>query len=90
MWDAETGERLRELTGHRGRVWSVDFSPDGRRIASGSDDWTVAVWDAQTGERVTILALDGEIASVAWHPHGRALAAGDNGGDVYLLECREP
>jgi hypothetical protein len=50
----------------------------------------VAVWDAETGRRLAALALDGAIVSVAWHPDGRCLAAGDAGGNIYLLEYREP
>ncbi|KAG8940093.1 hypothetical protein FRC03_005795, partial [Tulasnella sp. 419] len=37
------------LRGHTGQVNSVAFSPDGTQIASGSNDTTVAIWDAQTG-----------------------------------------
>ncbi|KAG2153489.1 uncharacterized protein EDB93DRAFT_1135178, partial [Suillus bovinus] len=45
MWDAATGQPLGEpLKGHTGYVWSVSFSPDGTRIASGSDDNTVRMW----------------------------------------------
>ena len=35
------------LEGHSWRVYSVSFSPDGKRIVSGSDDKTVKVWDAE-------------------------------------------
>ena len=56
VWDLDTGERLRELTGHRGAVTSVAVSPDGRHVVTGSDDHTVAVWDLDTGERLRVLA----------------------------------
>ena len=39
----------RELTGHKGWVWSVAISPDGTWAASGSDDKTVRIWDLETG-----------------------------------------
>jgi WD40 repeat protein len=46
------------LRGHAGQVTSVGFSPDGRRLASGSQDKTVKVWDVQTGHE--ILTLKGQ------------------------------
>ena len=36
-------------------VWSVAFSPDGQKLASGSSDKKVLLWDPQTGERLNTL-----------------------------------
>ena len=42
---------------HRNRsVCSVAWSPDGKKIASGSEDKTVKVWNAQTGQCVSTLS----------------------------------
>jgi len=42
VWDAKTGELLRELQGHGYQVESVAFSSDGNKIVSGSQD--LLVW----------------------------------------------
>jgi WD40 repeat protein len=39
--------------GHTGSVWSVAFSSDGKQIVSGSDDKSIRVWDAETGEMLS-------------------------------------
>src|SRR5262249_46029542 len=49
VWDTQTGRETLTLTGHTGRVQSVAFSPDGRRLVSAAADRTVKVWDSQTG-----------------------------------------
>jgi WD40 repeat protein len=71
-------------------VNSVVVCPDGRRIVSGSRDNTVVVWDLESGRRLTILAVDGSVESVAWQHDGQSVLAGDIGGNLYLLRYREP
>jgi WD40 repeat protein len=45
LWDVATGKRLARLEGHQGKVKCLAFSPDGTRLASGSYDQTVRLWD---------------------------------------------
>src|SRR5262249_27358055 len=40
------------LTGHGGGVFSVAFSPDGKTLASGSDDHAIRLWDVATGRPI--------------------------------------
>ena len=50
MSNAATGQVLLTLRGHTQGATSVRFSPDGKRLASGSDHGTVKLWDAATGQ----------------------------------------
>ena len=47
------------LSGHADLVTSVGFSADGSKVISGSDDKTVKIWNADSGE--VIQTLSGEI-----------------------------
>jgi WD40 repeat protein len=49
IWDLATGRELRTFLGHRGLVWRIDVSRDGRRIASASTDSTTGLWDIESG-----------------------------------------
>ena len=44
--------QVRTMMGHEGEVFSVAFSPDGKRVVSGSVDMLVKIWDATIGAEV--------------------------------------
>ncbi len=53
VWNAQTGDLIGSLrTEHKLAVSSIVFTPDGRRIVSGSEDSTLRLWDATTGQPI--------------------------------------
>jgi WD40 repeat protein len=86
FWNAETGQPLAVLTGHTAPVTSVAFSPDGHRLASGSDDMTVRVWNADTGQSIgaPLTGHTDYVLGVVFTPDGHRLASGSRDGTVRL------
>ena len=74
------------LEGHINYVTSVGFSPDGKIIASGSEDETVMLWGAFSGAQVEE-PLEGhsdDVTSVAFSPDGKIVASGSRDNTVRL------
>jgi WD40 repeat protein len=44
VWDARTGQEMGIVGRHGGDIWCLAFSPDGQRLVSASNDWTVKLW----------------------------------------------
>jgi WD40 repeat protein len=66
LWDVATGKQLLELKGHTDVVWALSFTPDGKRLASGSWDRTIKIWETERG---TLLATFKGHKEVFWKLH---------------------
>lgn len=86
--EASSGRDLHSLSGHRGAVCSVAFSPDGKRLVSGAMDGLLKVWDVPTGRELMSFQTtasrqrSNEIRCVAFSPDGKRILS--CGSDKYL------
>jgi WD40 repeat protein len=77
LWDVQTGQPLRTLTGHLDIVYCLAISPDGKVLISGGADKSIRLWDLHTGQRLGTIALHTDtVLSLALSPDGRTLVSG--------------
>ena len=68
-------------------VWSVSFSPDGTKVASGSMDKTVKLWDVTSGECLQTLEGHSDyVNSVSFSPDGTKVASGSYDKTIKIWE----
>jgi WD40 repeat protein len=75
-------------TQHTAQVEAIAWSPDGRSIASASDDGTVQVWSAYTMKQRYIYQDSGsKVMAIAWSPNGKRLVSGDDNGYIQAWDA---
>jgi WD40 repeat protein/serine/threonine protein kinase/tetratricopeptide (TPR) repeat protein len=95
VWEVATRRLIRRLGGHTGYCVSLDFSRDGKRLASGSRDGTAIVWSTDSWKAThtlrnpdpaTIFGQGGRgmVEAVAFAPDGETLAMASREGSVLL------
>jgi WD40 repeat protein len=104
IWDTQTGRHLQTINGFgnndpgtaSGRLQSITFSPDGKRLAGAYPSFMVRVWDLATGQAVLDFRKDGagsvgagyDGRRLAFSPDGRFLATASYSGAVIVWNAQ--
>ena len=85
LWNTSNGAAIGTLRGHEGHVLAMAYSPDGKRLVSGSADKTVRVWDPAAAREVAVLS--GHQQPVVWlsySPDGKRICSlGEQSGCLW-------
>jgi WD40 repeat protein len=87
LWDAQTGQSLKVLSGHTGPLFSATFAPEpyGARVLTSSADHTARIWDAGTGKQLAVFrGHTGDVTAAMFGADGQqVLTVGDNTARVW-------
>ncbi len=76
VWDAANGQQFGAMLPYNSNVTSIAFSPDGRRLATGTVDGAVMVWDTETGrESRSFKGRTSAVISLAFSSDGSRLTS---------------
>jgi WD40 repeat protein len=86
MWNTENRQPVASIEAHNDAVLSLAFSPDGKTLASGSNDTTIRRWNVTDGKPIgtPLEGHVGSVQSVVFSPDGSMLASGSDDGAVRL------
>jgi WD40 repeat protein len=73
------------LQGHDGAIRRLAFSPDGRLLASGSDDATARIWSL-SGRELAVIRTNSPVVGLAFSPDGTRLVVSSQNGSLYIVD----
>lgn len=91
MYDRDTAEKKSSLRGdHMQPVCFLSWSPNGKYMATSGLDKQVLIWDVKKNQDIDRHKFENRITSMAWKPHGNALAIIDSMGRFGVWETAVP
>ena len=89
FWSLESRQRSPVQLDAAKQFRAIAFSPDGKFVLSGDDNWEANLWQTKTGELVAKILQDGNASSVRFAPDGQTLLiASEDTSSANLVELR--
>jgi WD40 repeat protein/serine/threonine protein kinase len=86
--EVASGERI--FAGHKKRVRSVQFSPDGQWLLSAADDGEARLWSVAEGTEVAVLTHPSAVMFASFAPDGQRIITGCDDNNARVWDCRQP
>jgi eukaryotic-like serine/threonine-protein kinase len=87
-WQRQVHLALKTFCGQRSGIQTIAYSPDGQRIATGSVDGAVGVWEVASGRQLFVLQAHHKMVnSVAYSPDGQRLVSGSEDGQAIVWDA---
>jgi hypothetical protein len=87
LLDTTTEQELRTLSGHTANVFEVVFSPDGKRLATASDDGSIRIWNAASGETQVTFTPGAAAYHLTFGTDGKTLTTTEADGRIKVWDA---
>ena len=89
IWNAQTGEKEKELINDQHKIEKIVFSPTGKYLACSSNKVTATIWEVSTGKKIqTIYGYSEHINSMTFNPQENLLMTAARDGSVKIWDVK--
>lgn len=92
FWNWNSGKKIKSFLAHSSSnglpINSLAFSPDGKILVSGGDDFSIKLWDVDSGKELKSGKHSSRVRTVAFSPDSKLIASGDDSGIIKIWDVK--